>query len=710
MVKTLATALVAAAVGLSAIGLVLMARGLSDSEKPSDVSTDEASIDLSDAESILPLALSGSGPSAELTTVDMWPETIGAAAVAVDEHRELGFTALSNRLVVHDLSVASSPVFSGSSSETWSEANRAVYDDGYLYVVGAVDDDSANTDLLSGLWVFDTAEPSQPDLVADVAIDGGPFDLAINGDHAYITDGTSRLHVVDISQPDQAYVVGSVSAGYPRGVAVSGQYAYVVDAGHASSGYVGTPQPADARLIVFDITTPHSPVLAGSTSFAYLVDRLAVVEGFAYVAGTTGFYIFDVVDPQTPALIGELATWARPTGILRSGDHVYVTQTSGKYYDDSVMDILLADPSAPDDSEVQAVQSLRRGAYDLALLDDALFVAGGDGSYVLDTASALAVTAGPLRSWLNDLAVVGGDLVVAADEFQGLRVIDVSDPGGPLGIPLDTRDLISVTDDNNIGVDIVVDGENAFLRTIHNVIALELSDPREPEILGDLEYIADGGSYTLEMQQSGDHLFILPAGGRPVIVDVSTPSEIQHAAALPGHTHASDLAIAGNHAFLVTVKGLFTYDITDPVSPTLVSAHEMDCSPETIAVAGDLAYIPCDPPVGSVSANDMAVVDVSIKSQPVAVTSIALPHRVPNDIAVNGDWGFIASNHGGVAVLDLSTPGVPMVAGTITDISYAFGVLPVGNLLYVTTGAQLKVYDISSPGSPVLVGVLEGPG
>ena len=54
--------------------------------------------------------------------------------------------------------------------------------------------------------------------------------MAVSGNYAYLADGYTSLHVIDVRDPANCVRVGGYETiGHARGVAVSGNYAYLTD-------------------------------------------------------------------------------------------------------------------------------------------------------------------------------------------------------------------------------------------------------------------------------------------------------------------------------------------------------------------------------------------------------------------------------------------------------------------------------------------------
>ena len=100
---------------------------------------------------------------------------------------------------------------------------------------------------------------------------GSARGVAIAGDYAYVIDGDAGLVVVDISDPAAPVWAGYYDTpGWANGVAIAGDYAYVAC--------------DDAGLVVVDISDPTAPVWAGGYDTPYRAHALAIAGDHAYLA------------------------------------------------------------------------------------------------------------------------------------------------------------------------------------------------------------------------------------------------------------------------------------------------------------------------------------------------------------------------------------------------------------------------------------------
>ncbi len=81
------------------------------------------------------------------------------------------------------------------------------------------------------------------------------------------------------------------------------------------------------------------------------------------------------------------------------------------------------------------------------------------------------------------------------------------------------------------------------------------------------------------------------------------------------------------------------------------------------------------------------------------------------DVAVSGNYAFVANDAFGLHVIDISNPANPGLVGAYNTSGSSYGVAVYGDYAFVADGTTgLQVIDISNPGSPTLVGSYNTPG
>ena len=318
------------------------------------------------------------------------------------------------------------------------------------------------------LRMMDLTDPANPKAVGSYTTPGyvsGVFlsypylyAVTLSGGHGRLTGGattwSSALHVLNVSDPAKAEVVGSRDIpGSAQTVFVAGSYAYV-----------GT----NDGLEVLDISNLANPLTVGSWNGGgvTVVTDVFVAGSYAYVAsyvysydaeGGAGLRILDIRDPTAPYLVGRSGLDIE--NMFVSGDYAYVS-SGGQWGGFSVVDI--SNPAFP-----QAVASCT-GCYTPPAYIGDLFVSGpyvyalyydypppwGGGFVTLD----VSVPSAPREVSYFDVGEEeglgyrgamskSGSYVYLLGDNGTLRVVDVSAPANPREIA--TYDLMSVLPDTS---------------------------------------------------------------------------------------------------------------------------------------------------------------------------------------------------------------------------------------------------------------------
>ncbi len=312
-----------------------------------------------------------------------------------------------------------------------------------------------------------------------------------------------------------------------------------------------------------------------------------------------------------------------------------------------------------------------------------------------------------------DIAYVGAG--------RRLVILDVADPADIIELgAVDVEEMV---------MSVKARDGYAYVGTMagpHQFSVVDVSDPANPRFVTSLDTFYDVG----EIGLYGDLAYVLSRIGYLEVIDISDPEHPVYLGYVRLGTVIRTLSpyaltIAGDLMYVAISVGapaespkLGIYDLSlpgDPVNPTLLSSAQLDwppcwARPVAIAVGGDYAYITTEDPA-------FAVVDVSNPEAPVArgyYEDFASPH----DVAVASDrYVYVADWAGGaqttdswyetkgLAILDVSDPDNPTLAGTFKTRAAIEGVEVVGSRAYLMDeGEGLIVLDVSDPIAPVRLG------
>jgi hypothetical protein len=284
---------------------------------------------------------------------------------------------------------------------------------------------------------------------------------------------------------------------------------------------------------------------------------------------------------------------------------------------------------------------------------------GGEQIMVLDT------DLNPIATFrVTDSAEVAGlyyraeeSLLYAACVYEGLHIIDVSDPYHPsktgVYLPDDTAATLNSVHvaDSNAYVSSWISGQ---------FYVLDVADSSNPSLLHNIELPgAVGLAFPMDIHVSAGYIWVADTINGVHLVDVSNPTNLKNLLILPG---ARDMAADGDYLYVtLESNGLEIVDISDP---------------ETISVESEVAHYD---PEGS--GNERA-------------------------IRVNGDLAYLAYEATGIQVIDVSNKAEPITdpAWSYTGTgAYSIALLPEQNSLYLTgSTAGLQKIDVTDKANMVL--------
>ena len=253
----------------------------------------------------------------------------------------------------------------------------------------------------------------------------------------------------------------------------------------------------------------------------------------------------------------------------------------------------------------------------------------------------------PLYDGVNEIKLVGG-LAYLSNDNKGLTIADV-DPTSPEYLSVVGRyedpDYSGPYTCAYTGIDI--HGTLAYAADHWNGLKiLDVSDPTNPQRYSGNPTFALP-RFEQDVEVAGGVAFI-PNSHHPhdallSSVDVTDPQN----PVLKDHVHwtpfySGRLALYGNHAYVAAGEaGLRVIDITYPTNMVEVGDYPKDA--RDVVVVDDIAYVPGSDGV-------LRLLDVSDPSDPLLVESCALPAG-GQYVAVDGQWIYVSLVDGTVAVI-----------------------------------------------------------
>ncbi len=279
-----------------------------------------------------------------------------------------------------------------------------------------------------GLHVVDVADPTQPQPVSHLRLEGEPqtVSLTADGRYALVSAGAAGLYVVDVQEPTMLKVAGRYPSGAPTQAVVA-------------LGNLGLLAAGTNGLHVLDLTQPTQPIRLGLyVTHEALVDVVAR-GSIAYVSGRQhGLHLVDISDPSQPRQVGfaSLAGGAGPSTL--GGRHVYVQSDASAASPQGGLSVVdISNAASP---RVVGWTTVAKGGRDLAVMDGQLWIA--------DTTVLTGLPLGPRLDATRGLAFEVTGLLGQPYEIQETtslvapwlwsRVMEAEGTGSPQALNLPT--------------------------------------------------------------------------------------------------------------------------------------------------------------------------------------------------------------------------------------------------------------------------------
>ncbi len=157
----------------------------------------------------------------------------------------------------------------------------------------------------------------------------------------------------------------------------------------------------------------------------------------------------------------------------------------------------------------------------------------------------------------------------------------------------------------------------------------------------------------------------------------------------------------GEYAYTTGYR-LNVVDCADPTNPQVVGTVDTPGSPQQVAVAGDYAFV-ADRQSG------LQIIDISNPAWPWIVSSLSTGDNILKVAYANG-YVYMADDSGTLLVVDVSDPDVPILVGIEALPQDAAALAIEGDLACVSLyGGSLWFFDITDPTDPVLLSSLGDP-
>ncbi len=242
-------------------------------------------------------------------------------------------------------------------------------------------------------------------------------------------------------------------------------------------------------------------------------------------------------------------------------------------------------------------------------------------------------------------------------------------------------------------------------------------------------YYTDNSASVSGVAVSGNYAYLNVGGSSLVILDTTNPSSPKYMGRYDTGGYGNDdaangIAVERPYAYLATPGiGLVVVDVSSPSSPKLAGSCDIAGDARDVAVSDKYAYVISNHYVNEDWAIDLDIIDITNPSSPkkFSYSPIGDGYGYAYDIAVAGNYAYIADSYNGLEIVDISNPAAPTIAGSYHTVSGAKDVAVSGNNVYLAAGnsgllilkteiqeqieaVQGAVFEIIKPGA-----IFEGP-
>lgn len=449
-------------------------------------------------------------------------------------------------------------------------------------------------------------------------------------------------------------------------------------------------------FLIYDVYNPAMPVLKGSFSEPDIDVRGIVLDetnGVAWIASyCKTVYCLNISDPTNPSLLKYFPLDRTDAGVLQPDIGTEIVD----FPDLDPIDMILGNNGA------YLYVGNRKGG--LQIFD----IAASSGAFSVHTVVEPADT---------DSSVVGltlqGEFIFACYASSGVKAIDISNPAGASIVGT------SALEYNSRYTDIAVDGNTAFATStgtgievfdISNIASLELIRTI-PTIIG----FGGFGTHSLALKDGSAYIFhhksnLNEDDSKSLFkVDLNIPVGIGMTSSL-NVTGATGIAVQGDYAYIAAgVSGLKIYDISDPLSPDLISSTATADPAYKVFVKADRAYVIAN--FQYYYSSHIEVFEISDPSNPARLGTLN-PDGMGQiqDLEIRGDYAFAVGNYDvGFSIFDISDASKASLIGHYGIPFQSTDICLSGNYALVAGGEKtISVFDIGDPLNATLIKTLSG--
>ncbi len=302
-------------------------------------------------------------------------------------------------------------------------------------------------------------------------------------------------------------------------------------------------------ILVFDITDPHNPSIIKEVEIAKPALSFAIHENLLFCNEIGALQVFDFSSCKDirPVSTIEKSGGGSSTIVDESGLLLYLSN-----WDRGILAVDVSNSESP-------------------------LIVGSCGCDYFSREDEASARAGIKPYGVVQMEKRGNYIFANAAEYnpkkqrEALFVYDVSDPANP-----GKFGKLSVAPIRGHGM--IVNGDNAFVAGVEKILTIDISDPRDPCIIGELCLPGLYITYCFHdndlMYISGALLYKQRRTAFASVIDISNPihPELMGEISLPMEAGFKTYA-KGKMLYVACYGGLAIVDVSEPTKPVLISTH-----------------------------------------------------------------------------------------------------------------------------------------
>jgi len=506
-----------------------------------------------------------------------------------------------------------------------------------------------------GIWIIDIGNPLEPVILGYMSL-LHVVDLVANGDYLYVANGPQTFRVISVANPAQPVIVAER--------AIEGNAIRVLL--HADHVILLENYTA---LHVYDVSAPGNPILVKTCPVDWTSYQAVMLGDLAiFAARDHGLWIIDVSDPGDPQ---KVATWSGADcyKLATTGERCFVIDPDGGLF---ILDI----SNLPMIKKMTSMPYLNRGR-SVDVRDGQVMMTVGDRDLILVDPDVSQGSPGPIWSVLYEETTYGhleasgqhlyGTYVDLPNSDYGLQVFEID----PLGAVTKSTRL----EFESSPLELEISDELVYLAAREaGVVIVDVEFPNAPTVIGaiDLPYKTCDVAARQDIAYAGVKSI---SQGQVIALDVHDPMEPTVLWSLPLDSRvyaieATDGVVVAStdDRELHTIAG---YDRTDPstAEPQWLGSVELPMSAFDLKADSNLVY--------AMTRRAVHVVDVSVPKNPQIVgtwTPIDHDTHMLTQLDLVGDLLYVGTWYHGVMIVNVSDPTTPCLIGFIQANDHVKGI------------------------------------